>query len=409
MNFVVKKAKISDLVPADYNPRVDLKPGDEEFEKLRRSIQEFGYVEPIVVNKRTGLIVGGHQRAKVLEDEGYDEIEYIEINVDPTAEKALNLALNKISGSWDMPKLKDLLIDLDTGEFDIELTGFDIEEIEDLMTQTYEDEKTADDVSDDEFDVDAALDEIDEPITKPGDIWQLGDHRLMCGDSTNIEHVKILMKGDMADLVFTDPPYGMEYQSNGRVKSKKFDVLQNDDKILDFLPCVQEVNTGFVFVCTTWKVLDKWIPLFTKYFELTNFVIWDKGGGGIGDLKKTFATDHEIILVSHNNNELTGKRIGSVWDVKKDHAGDYVHATQKPIELPAKAIAHTTKTNDRVLDLFGGSGSTLMAADQLDRIAYLMEIDPKYCDVIMKRYEQYTGRKAVRINETEQTDQGNSG
>lgn len=134
------------------------------------------------------------------------------------------------------------------------------------------------------------------PITRLGDIWQLGEHRLICGDSTDALNINILMQGKKADLVFTDPPYGYEYQSNMRTKSKKFDVLQNDDKVLDFMPIVKDKCNGFVFVCTTWKVLDKWLPLFNKYFNLTNMIIWDKGGGGIGDLEHTFSTDYEIIL-----------------------------------------------------------------------------------------------------------------
>jgi len=186
-------------------------------------------------------------------------------------------------------------------------------------------------------------------------------------------------------MVFTDPPYGYEYQSNMRTKSKQFDVLKNDDKILDFMPLIKEMCNGFVFVCTTWKVLDKWLPLFNKYFDLTNMIIWDKGGGGIGDLEHTFLTDYEIILCSNNGQKITGKRIGSVWNIPKDSANDYVHATQKPIKLMATAIENTTKINDIVLDLFGGSGSTLIACEQLNRTCYMMELDPKYCQVIIDR------------------------
>lgn len=203
-----------------------------------------------------------------------------------------------------------------------------------------------------------------------------------------------------ADLVFIDPPYGYNYQSNQRVKSKKFEVLKNDDKILDFVPAIKNVIKGFIFVCTTWKVLDKWIPLFKNYFELSNMIIWNKGGGGIGDLKHTFSTDYEIILCSNNGNEITGKRIGSVWNVSKDNANDYIHATQKPVGLSAIAIENTTLAGDTVLDVFGGSGSTLIACEQLNRKARLMELDEKYCDVIIKRWEALTGKKAELIEES---------
>lgn len=131
--------------------------------------------------------------------------------------------------------------------------------------------------------------------------------------------------------------------------------------------------------------------------SLTNMIIWDKGGGGIGDLEHTFSTDYEIILCSNNGQKITGKRIGSVWNVPKDNASDYVHATQKPVKLSAIAIENTTNKNGVVLDIFGGSGSTLIACEQLNRICYCMELDPKYCDVIVKRWEQFTGRKAKKL------------
>ena len=230
-----------------------------------------------------------------------------------------------------------------------------------------------------------------------------------------------------AALLFTDPPYGYSYQSNMRTQSDKFEVIENDDKILNFIPAIKNAVDGFVFVCTTWKVADRWIELFKQYYDLTNVIIWDKGGGGIGDLKHTFATDYEMILVSHNGKEIRGKRIGSVWEfgkaeltkmkkaelikilmdlqekqsiweIKKDNANDYEHPTQKPVALAARAIRHTTERGDTVLDCFGGSGSTLMACEQMQRKCRVMELEPKYCDVIIKRWETLTGEKAVLIN-----------
>ena len=222
----------------------------------------------------------------------------------------------------------------------------------------------------------------------------------MCGDSTKEEDVAKLMNRNKADMVFTDPPYGYKYQSNMRTKTDKFDVLINDDKILDFMKPLKQVADGFVFICTTWKVLDKWLPLFNKYYDLSNMIIWNKGGGGIGDLKHTFSTDYEIILCSNNGNEITGKRIGSVWNIQKDNANDYIHATQKPVELSATAIKNTTNEDDNVLDLFGGSGSTLIACEQLNRKCYMMELDPHYIDVIIQRWENFTGEKAVLLNDS---------
>ena len=199
-------------------------------------------------------------------------------------------------------------------------------------------------------------------------------------------------------MVFTDPPYGYNYQSNMRTKTEKFNVLKNDDNILDFFPNLVGRVKGFVMICTTWKVLDEWLPLFGQYFDLSNMLIWDKGGGGIGDLKHTFATDYEVILCANNGAEVKQKRIGSVWSIGKDNANAYNHPTQKPVELPATAITHTTAKGSNVLDVFGGSGSTLIACEQTDRNCYMCELDEHYCDVIIERWETFSGREAVLIN-----------
>lgn len=199
-------------------------------------------------------------------------------------------------------------------------------------------------------------------------------------------------------MVFTDPPYGYEYQSNMRTKTEKFDVLKNDDNILDFFPNLVGRVKGFVMICTTWKVLDEWLPLFGQYFDLSNMLIWDKGGGGIGDLKHTFATDYEVILCANNGAEVQQKRIGSVWSIGKDGASTYNHPTQKPVELSAMAITHTTTKGSNVLDVFGGSGSTLIACEQTGRKCYMCELDEHYCDVIIERWETFTGREAVLLN-----------
>ncbi|WP_298537786.1 site-specific DNA-methyltransferase [uncultured Methanobrevibacter sp.] len=196
-------------------------------------------------------------------------------------------------------------------------------------------------------------------------------------------------------MVFTDPPYGYNYQSN--MRENKFEIIKNDDKILDFFPHLSGKVKGFVMICTTWKVLDKWLPLFEKYYEMTNMIIWDKGGGGMGDLTHTFSTDYEVILCANNGCEIIGKRIGSVWKVGKDNGSDYVHPTQKPVELSAQAIKHTTNIHDTVLDLFGGSGSTLIACEQLNRKCFMMELDEHYCEVIIQRWESLTGKKAELI------------
>ena len=375
----VANKNLAELTPYAGNAK---KHDSTQIANVAESIRQFGFVQPIVID-RDGVIVIGHCRALAAEKLGMKEVPCVCVDdLTPEQVNALRIVDNKSNESeWDLDILPDELADLDLSDFDFDF-GIEDEEEE---TEIVEDEVPE-------------VDEDAEPIAKLGDIWQLGRHRLMCGDSTDKATVELLMDGKKADMVFTDPPYGYEYQSNMRTKSKKFDVLKNDDKILDFMPAIKGVVNGFVFICTTWKVLDKWLPLFAKYYDLTNMIIWDKGGGGIGDLEHTFLTDFEIILCSNNSAKITGKRIGCVWSISKDNANDYVHATQKPVKLSATAIENTTNGNDIVLDVFGGSGSTLIACEQLDRSCYMMELDPKYCDVIIKRYENLTGEKAVLIN-----------
>ena len=220
-----------------------------------------------------------------------------------------------------------------------------------------------------------------------GNIYHLGRHRLMCGDSTNPDDVAKLMNGVKADLVFTDPPYGIKYQSGHRVRSAPFDMIINDDKILDFLPIIKEYNTGFVFIMTIWKTIKDWIIEFEKHFKITDIIVWYKKGGGMGDLQRTFSPSYEMILCSNNGKKICGKRLENVWSVPRDNRNCYFHPTQKPIALPMMAIENTTKENDIVLDLFGGSGSTLFACEKLNRSCYTMEISEKYIDIIINRYE----------------------
>ena len=375
----VANRNLAELTPYAGNAK---KHDSTQIANVAESIKQFGFVQPIVID-RDGVIVIGHCRALAAEKLGMKEVPCVCVDdLTPEQVNALRIVDNKSNESeWDFDILPDELADIDLSDFDFDF-GIEDEEEE---TEIVEDEAPE-------------VDEDAEPIAKLGDIWQLGRHRLMCGDSTDKATVELLMDGKKADMVFTDPPYGYEYQSNMRAKSKKFDVLKNDDKILDFMLAIKGVVNGFVFICTTWKVLDKWLPLFAKYYNLSNMIIWDKGGGGIGDLEHTFLTDFEIILCSNNSAKITGKRIGSVWSIPKDNANDYVHATQKPVRLSATAIENTTNDDSIVLDVFGGSGSTLIACEQLNRTCYMMELDEKYCDVIIKRWETLTGEKAVLIN-----------
>ena len=392
----VSKIPIGQLKPAAYNPRKDLQPGDPEYEKLKRSIQEFGYVEPIVWNKRTGNIVGGHQRYKILLDIGMSEVDCVVVDLDETKEKALNLALNKIQGDWDHLKLKDLLQELDTGEIDLELTGFDMDEIEDLMTQFHVPEEIIED---------EVPEPPKEPITKPGDLWILGRHRLLCGDATKKEDVERLMDGKKADMVFTDPPYGVEYTGgmqfkDGKVEKNNRQMIKNDesdDIYTEVIPVIASICNG---PCYTWFAGTKASKLYTAVEavgDIHSLIIWVKNGG-YGALNANYKKKHEPCLYWKPK----GKKLNfigpttetTVWEICKDGVNK-LHPTQKPVELAAKAIKNHSA--GLVVDLFGGSGSTLIACEQLNRTCYMMEIDPVYCDVIVKRWENFTGQKAERV------------
>lgn len=383
MELKIEYVPTKDLVPYEKNTR---KHEDYDVGEIAKSIQKYGFNDPIGVWK-DNIIIEGHGRLLAAKKLGMKEVPIIRLD-HLTDEERREYAImhNKTAelSNWDFPMLEEEFAELDgLNDFDINFEIYDNEQDEII------------EVTEDDYDAELPK----EPKSKLGDIWQLGNHRLMCGDSTILNDVEKLLGGERANIVFTDPPYGCNYQSNMREKSAKFGVIENDDKILDFFPNINIVCDGFIFICTTWKVLDKWLPLFKQYYDLTNMIIWNKGGGCIGDLKHTFSTDYEIILCSNNGKELKGKRIGSVWDVAKNSANEYIHPTQKPVELSALAIKQTTDVGNVVLDLFGGSGSTLIACEQLKRKAYLMEFDPKYVDAIIDRWEQFTGEKAVLLNE----------
>ena len=405
----VEYVSIDKIKPYQRNAR---KHDSKSIEVIANSISEFGMADPIAVWGKENIVIEGHGRLLALKQLGYDKAPIIHLDyLTDEQRRAYTLAHNKTAefSEWDM----ELLTDEAESIFNIDLSdfGFDLSEDEEEETEIIEDE----------------VPEEVEPVAKMGDIWQLGRHRLMCGDSTLIDDVEKLVGGAKMDMCFTDPPYGYNYQSNGRTKTKKFDVIKNDDKILDFFPCIQSVCDGWVYICTTWKTADKWIELFKQYYDLTNVIIWDKGGGGIGDLFHTFSTDYEMILVCNNGHELKGKRYGSVWNFanqeitkmkkeellnivleqkkfysiwqeKKDNPNEYVHPTQKPVSLSARAIRSSTDIGNNVVDLFGGSGSTVMACEQTGRNCYTMELDPHYVDVIIARWEQFTGQKAVLLN-----------
>lgn len=396
----IQKIKITKLKPAEYNPRKDLKPEDEEYQKIKKSITEFGYVAPIIVNSNM-TVIGGHQRLKVLKELGYTEVECVVVDLDQEKEKALNIALNKISGDWDNDKLEELLAELKQTDIDLDITGFSFDEIDNIL-------KDITGSKEDDFDIQRVLDEIDEPITKTGDIWILGKHRLMCGDSTVKENVDKLMNNNKSDMIFTDPPYLMNFEGNvhadgsksfnakyGKIKNDNMTREQGDKFILKMFENIKEYNKGAYYVCFYRLGLDY---IFRALDKLNNrykaLIIWNKGNHTLSN--SDYMSKYEPIVYGWFSSHLFyGDRSNfDIWDIERTRKND-LHPTMKPVDLVIKAIKNSSKAEDIILDLFGGSGSTLIAAEQTDRICYMMELDPKYCDVIIKRWENLTGKKAI--------------
>ena len=394
--MIFEKKNTADLLPADYNPRKDLKPGDAEYEKLKRSIEQFGYVEPVIWNKTTGRVVGGHQRLKVLMDMGMTEVDCVVVEMDEDKEKALNIALNKISGDWDNDKLALLIADLQGADFDVSLTGFEPAEIDDLFKDTLKDG-----VKDDDFDVGA---ELEKPtFSKAGDIWTLGHHRLICGDSTKAETYAALMGSTKANLVITDPPYNVNYEgSAGKIKNDNM----ADDAFYNFLldaytqmhAAMADDASIYVFHADT-EGLNFRRAFADAGFYLSGCCIWKKQSLVLG--RSPYQWQHEPCLYGWKKNGkhqwYTGRKETTIWEFDKPKKnGD--HPTMKPIPLLAYPIMNSTMSNAVVLDPFGGSGSTLIACEQTDRICYTVELDEKFCDVIVKRYiEQVGGSDGVTV------------
>lgn len=409
----IKKMRLADLNPAPYNPRRELKPGDAEFEKLKRSIQTFGYVEPIVINERTGnTVISGHQRLNVLRHLGETEADCVVVDMSMNDEKALNIALNKIQGEWDKDKLAALLTEFDGSEFDVTLTGFDAAEVDELLNAFYSKEAVQDD-----FDVDAEKEKIDAKgaVTKTGDIWKLGEHRLMCGDSTSEVDFAKLMNGRKAQMTVTSPPYGVgkDYETKGI--EPWFETMR---------PVVKNLTRYSGIVC--WNLGDLY-PTGTQFIEPTNFYssqlfseqgfrpiwirIWKKQGMNFGVGPYHLVTNkpvqqYEYISAYAGHAYRFVKRLtkeerknwgyAGIWEMttvraNKDHPAMY------PVELPWRCIKMHSDRGDIILEPFSGSGTTIIACEQLERVCYAMEKSPEYCDLAVKRWETLTGGKAQLV------------
>jgi len=429
--MIIQKIKSEMLNPAEYNPRKNLKPGDKEYEKLKKSIETFGYIELVVWNKRTGNVVSGHQRLKILQELGYSEIECIIIDVDSDNEKALNIAMNKIGGEWDEDKLASLIADLDSNAFDVSVTGFDAAEVEELMDKFY-----SKDAVQDEFDVDKVKENIEATgaITQKGDIWLLGNHRLMCGDSGSAEDLTKLMSGKHAQCAITSPPdeVGKNYEKDGIepwLETMRV-VIKNITKHADVI-CWQMVD----LLCTGTQFIEP-----TGFYSIQMFAdngfrpiwirIWKKQSMSSGVAPYHLATNkpapqYEYItafagkeIEEYNDQEYVwlsafaghsykfAKRLTKDERKKWGYAGIWEmtavrtkkqHPAMFPVELPWRCIKMHSDRDGIVLEPFSGSGTTIIAAEQTDRCCYAMEVSPVYCDLAIKRWEEFTGEKAVRM------------
>jgi site-specific DNA-methyltransferase (adenine-specific) len=380
--------KINEIKPYEKNARKN----DEAVPVVMESIKQCEYIAPIIIDEHN-IILAGHTRFKALKRLKYKEIEVLRVyGLTEEQKRKYRLLDNKTNeiAQWDFDLLPDELDGLDFGELELDW-GINLESED-------EHEIIEDDVPE--------IDEQAEPITKLGDIWQLGRHRLMCGDSTDKAMVEKLMNGNKADMVFTDPPYGVSYTGglqfkNGQVEKNNREMIKNDDIDIyeDVFRILSEFSNG---ACYVWFADTKAATLYNaaeKYGEIHALIIWVKNGG-YGALNANYKQKHEPCLYWKPKNvklNFCGATTETtVWEINKDGVNEY-HPTQKPVALPVKAISnHDAKT---VLDIFGGSGSTLIACEQLGRVCFTMELDPKYCDVIIKRWETLTGKKAELVNE----------
>ena len=379
----VKVKSVDELIPYARNSRTH---SEEQVLQIASSIREFGFNNPVLIDQDGGIIAG-HGRVLAARKIGINEVPTIELShLTETQKKAYVIADNKIAlnAGWDEEMLKLELEELRLADFDIDLTGFTDEEFNLLMDEP---ETQKEGLTDDD-EVPAV---VENPITKPGDIWILGNHRVMCGDSTRIDDVEKLMDGSEADCLFTDPPYGYKYESNYQ---KKHTMLMNDDKILDFMPSVYPYlfENASVYIFGSFQTISLWIEYVNNSLEYKNLIVWEKNNWSMGDLKGSFAGQHELIIFAHKGRvELIGSRDPDIWKFKRTPPEN--HPTQKPVELVEYALSKVK--SGVVLDAFGGSGTTLIACEKTNRTTRLMELDPKYCDVIVKRWQDFTGKDAV--------------
>jgi DNA modification methylase len=389
----LKLISIDELIPYANNARTHNK---EQINKIRSSLREFGFVNPVLIDKDKNIIAG-HGRVTAAKEEGIKEVPCVLVeHLTEAQKKAYIIADNKLAldAGWDNELLALELENLKELDFDVELTGFNAAEIEDLFSQVHDK-----DVEDDDFDADAALEEIDEPVSKQGDIWILGKHRLICGDSTKAETYEKLMGGKKANLCVTDPPYNVNYTA-GRENERKIKNDHMEDKnFYEFLlaafknifTALDDGAGAYIFHADT-EGLNFRKAFKDAGFHLANVCIWAKQSLVLG--RSDYQWQHEPILYgwkpTGKHRWYADRKQTTIWNFDRP-AKSELHPTMKPVPLVAYPIQNSSMRNCIVLEPFAGSGSTIIACEQTGRICYGVELDEKYCDVIVKRYIETTG------------------
>lgn len=418
----IDKIKLTQIKKAEYNPRTI---SEENYAKLKNSVKNFGLVEPILINLKNNTIISGHQRYDVLTDliltDGnlaekefhllkYGDLGLILDTDEPTLEnedyeKALNITLNNtnLTGEYNFEKLSSLLEDLEINDFDLELTGFNgLEDIDfDFDGFDWEQEETTfTDKDYEELEDNYETEEVLEVTVQDGDLYKLGNHRLMCGDSTNKKNVEALINKQRIDMVFTDPPYGINLNGDNSKRGGETSLMKGGLKLKSFK------DDSITYAIQAWDIIQEigvkvqvWFG--ANYYchhlpQTNNWLIWDKR---VEEKMTNTNSDCELawVLDGHNSCRIFRHLWNGLIKASENNQ-KRVHPTQKPIALSSWCIERYNPSGETVLDLFGGSGSTLIACEQLNRKCYIMELDPYYCQVIINRWEEYTGEKAEKIN-----------
>jgi DNA modification methylase len=400
---------VADLIPYAANSRTH---SDAQVAQIAASIKEFGWTNPILIDD-DNTIIAGHGRLLAARKLGMEEVPAIILDhLTKAQQRALVIADNQLAlnAGWDMDMLKAEIEDLSLEDFNLDLLGFDEKFLDGLL----EPEPTAG-----LTDEDAVPDVPETPKTVLGDVWVLGNHRLMCGDSTSVTAFDQLMGGAKADMIFTDPPYGMSYgggRAAGSTKKgalvKAHGMIINDDlQGNDLIALVRDAiatssalmkEGGALYACFTWRTYAEFeAGLESCGYKVKACIVWDKKSIGLGN--SNYRPQHEFIFYC-GGQWYGDKSESDVWHMSRGATGKYVHPTQKPVELVERALSNSSKAGDVVIDCFGGSGSTLIACEKTNRHSRLMELDPKYCDVIVKRWQEFTGQKAIHAETGEAFD-----